>query len=84
MVALVRYGTARGVATITLDSPANRNALSSALIGQLLDALATADADPAARAIVLTHTGPVFCSGADLKETAANPTRRRPGGSARC
>jgi methylglutaconyl-CoA hydratase len=73
MVALVRYGTARGVATVTLDSPSNRNALSSALIGQLLDALAAADADPAARAVVLTHTGPVFCSGADLKETAANP-----------
>src|SRR5690242_1259373 len=73
MVALVRSGTARGVATITLDSPANRNALSSALIAQLLDALAAADADPAARAIVLTHTGPAFCSGADLKETAASP-----------
>jgi methylglutaconyl-CoA hydratase len=73
MVALVRSGTARGVATVTLDSPSNRNALSSALIAQLLDALAAADADPAVRAVVLTHTGPVFCSGADLKETAASP-----------
>src|SRR5262249_10540712 len=48
----------------------NRNALSTALIEELLAALAAADADEAVRAVVLTHTGPVFCSGADLKETA--------------
>lgn len=68
---LVRVAVARGVATLTLDSPHNRNALSGALLAQLLDALATATADDAVRALVLTHTGPVFCSGADLKETAA-------------
>jgi methylglutaconyl-CoA hydratase len=68
---LVRRQTTAGVATITLDSPSNRNALSRALIAQLLDALAEAVASPRVRAIVLSHTGPVFCSGADLKETAA-------------
>ncbi|HET6212247.1 MAG TPA: enoyl-CoA hydratase-related protein [Micromonosporaceae bacterium] len=67
----VRVEIARGVATLTLDSPHNRNALSGALIGQLLDALAAAADDDAVRVIVLGHTGPVFCSGADLKETAA-------------
>lgn len=56
---------------MTLDSPHNRNALSRALLAELLDALATATADPAVRVVVLTHTGPVFCAGADLKETAA-------------
>ena len=39
MVALVRSDTTRGVATLTLDSPDNRNALSSRLISELLDAL---------------------------------------------
>jgi methylglutaconyl-CoA hydratase len=68
---LVRVEVARGVSQLTLDSPHNRNALSSALIGQLLDALAAASADEAVRVIVLTHTGPAFCSGADLKETAS-------------
>jgi methylglutaconyl-CoA hydratase len=68
---LVRSSTTGGVATLTLDSPRNRNALSKALIGQLLDALAAAVADPAAHVILLTHTGPVFCSGVDLAETAA-------------
>jgi len=68
---LVATASARGVATLTLDSPTNRNALSSALISQLLDALAGAVADPAVRIVVLSHTGPAFCSGADLAETEA-------------
>jgi methylglutaconyl-CoA hydratase len=68
---LLRWASSAGIATITLDSPHNRNALSTALIEQLLAALEKAVADPAVRAIVLSHTGPVFCSGADLHETAA-------------
>src|SRR3954469_19236741 len=67
---LVRTATAAGVTTVILDSPANRNALSSALMGELLEALAAASTDPGVRVVVLSHTGPVFCSGADLKETA--------------
>jgi methylglutaconyl-CoA hydratase len=68
---LVRSESGRGVATLTLDSPANRNALSTTLIEELLAALAAAEADDSVRVVVLGHTGPVFCSGADLKETAA-------------
>jgi len=67
---LVRRDVARGVATITLDSGHNRNALSTALIAELLAALDEATADDSVRVVLLTHTGPVFCSGADLKETA--------------
>jgi methylglutaconyl-CoA hydratase len=67
---LVRTATAAGITTLTLDSPANRNALSTPLMRELLDALAAALTDPAVRIVVLSHTGPVFCSGADLKETA--------------
>jgi methylglutaconyl-CoA hydratase len=69
--ALVRVSTAHGVTTLTLDSPRNRNALSRALMTELLAGLAAAVADEAVRVVVLDHTGPVFCSGADLKETAA-------------
>jgi methylglutaconyl-CoA hydratase len=68
---LVRSDVAAGIATLTLDSPHNRNALSTALISDLVAALAAAAVDTAVRVIVLSHTGPVFCSGADLKETAA-------------
>ncbi len=67
---LVRTGTVAGITTLTLDSPANRNALSTPLMRELLDALAAVVTDPGVRAVVLSHTGPVFCSGADLKETA--------------
>jgi methylglutaconyl-CoA hydratase len=67
---LVRVAADAGVATLTLDSPHNRNALSSDLIAQLLDALRAAIADTQIRVIVLSHTGSTFCSGADLKETA--------------
>ncbi|MFG1800938.1 enoyl-CoA hydratase-related protein [Micromonospora carbonacea] len=69
--ALVRVATARGVTTLTLDSPHNRNALSTPLMTELLAGLAAAVADDAVRVVVLDHAGPVFCSGADLKETAA-------------
>jgi methylglutaconyl-CoA hydratase len=67
---LVNVAVVNGVATITLDSPANRNALSQQLLIDLhaaLDAAEQADA----RVIVLTHTAPAFCAGADLKERAA-------------
>ncbi|WP_019932398.1 enoyl-CoA hydratase family protein [Nocardia sp. BMG111209] len=65
---VVRYEVRDGFAVLTLDCPHNRNALSSRLVTELLDGLARAGADPAVRAVVLTHTGNTFCAGADLKE----------------
>jgi enoyl-CoA hydratase/carnithine racemase len=58
------------VATITLDSQHNRNALSRQLLGDLHRSLDEAEAADV-RAIVLTHRGPAFCAGADLKERAS-------------
>ncbi|MFF3669249.1 enoyl-CoA hydratase-related protein [Microtetraspora malaysiensis] len=71
MTTLVRSETAGGVRTLTLDSPSNRNALSVRLLGELRESLDGALADPDVRVIVLTGAGPVFCSGADLKEQRA-------------
>lgn len=65
---LVRVEVARGVATVLLDSPGNRNALSRRLLADLAAALDEALAAPGARVLVLTGVGPAFCSGADLKE----------------
>lgn len=56
-----------GLATVTLDSPSNRNALSRHLLADLHSALDEAE-QPGVRVIVLAHTPPVFCTGADLKE----------------
>lgn len=64
---LVNVVVADGVATITLDSPANRNALSQQLLVDFHAAFDAAE-QAHARVIVLTHTAPVFCAGADLKE----------------
>ncbi|TIC89061.1 enoyl-CoA hydratase [Nocardioides sp. GY 10113] len=70
---LVHLEVSDAVATITLDSPHNRNALSRQLITELREHLATADADPSVRVVVLTSSGRVFCSGADLSEAATVP-----------
>lgn len=59
---------ARGVETLTLDSPHNRNALSAALVDGLAAALTAAGDDPGVRAVVLTHTGNTFSAGADLRD----------------
>lgn len=68
MPELVHYQLDRGIGRIELDSPHNRNALSRQLCAEFDDRLAQASADPDVRAIQLTHTGPVFCAGADLSE----------------
>ncbi len=66
----VRWTVTGRSATVTLDSPANRNALSAALVAGVLDGLAAAETDDDARFVVLTHTGGTFCAGADLAEAA--------------
>lgn len=71
MTSLVHYDVGGQVATITLDSPANRNALSRTLAGELTGRLTAAGRDRGVRAVVLTHAGRVFCSGADLSEAGS-------------
>ena len=65
---LVHYAVTEAVATVTLDSPHNRNALSRQLVTELIDRLERADADPDVRVVLVRQEGPVFCSGADLSE----------------
>lgn len=65
---LVLVERADGVATLTLNRPQARNALSSALLARLRAALAEADADDSVGAVVLTGADPAFCAGLDLKE----------------
>jgi len=74
---LVHIAVVDGVATITLNSVANRNALSSRLVGQLLSAVQGAATDDAVHAVVITGNGPVFCSGADLSDPPSNASGNR-------
>lgn len=68
---LSRVTIGRGVATITLDSPANRNALGMQLTTELLDHLRACTADDAVRVIVIEATGTVFSAGWDLDQPPA-------------
>ncbi|CAN5459467.1 enoyl-CoA hydratase-related protein [soil metagenome] len=74
MTALVRYEVDdHAVATLTLDSPATRNALSDALLDELLACLARAGADDDVRVVVLTSSHErVFSAGGDLKAFASD------------
>ena len=70
MSELVHLEVADRVATITLDSEHNRNALSRQLVTELGERLTSAEDDDTARVIVLRSAHRVFCSGADLSEAA--------------
>jgi enoyl-CoA hydratase/carnithine racemase len=72
--AKVRYQAAvDGVATIVLDDPETRNALSEQLLGELLSALRDAKADAAARVVVISSSHEkVFSAGANLVDFGAN------------
>lgn len=65
---LVLVDQANGVATVTLNRPGARNALSSALLTELRRVMREVDADESVGAIVLTGADPAFCAGLDLKE----------------
>jgi enoyl-CoA hydratase/methylglutaconyl-CoA hydratase len=69
---LVHYAVEGPVATITLDSPRNRNALSRQLVTELADRLERAEGHADVRVVVLTSADRVFCSGADLSEASAD------------
>lgn len=71
----VRYEVTKGVAVLTLDEVDNRNALNARLINGLGDGLTRALADDAVRVVLLTHDGPVFCAGADLRGGGQEPAR---------
>lgn len=78
MTELVHYDVHAGVATITLDSQHNRNALSAQLMGELTERLTGALTDDTVRVVVLTHAGRVFCSGMDLKASRGGDASAMP------
>jgi enoyl-CoA hydratase/carnithine racemase len=59
------------VATITLNRPHRRNAISGPMLMQLADHLAAAERDRGVRCVIITGAGKGFCSGLDLQDAAA-------------
>jgi enoyl-CoA hydratase len=68
---LVLLRTEDGVATVTLNRPEARNALSGALLSTLRATLGQVERDPDIGAVILTGADPAFCAGLDLKELSA-------------
>src|SRR5258708_21603293 len=64
-----------GIATLTLNRPQARNALSLGLMEALDATLQAIAADPAIRVVVIAAAGPAFCAGHDMREMRATPTR---------
>ncbi|MDX6597666.1 MAG: hypothetical protein QOE87_1553, partial [Gaiellales bacterium] len=64
----LRIEDAAGVRTLVLNRPERRNALSLALLRDLLAALADTAADTSVHAVVVRGDGPAFCAGHDLSE----------------
>jgi enoyl-CoA hydratase len=58
------------IATLTLNRPESRNALSRALMYALWDAVRAVGIDPEVDAVILTGSDPAFCAGIDLKEVS--------------
>ena len=76
---LVQYDVRGGVACVTLDRPAARNALNSALVVELDTALTRAEQDADIAVIIITGSDPAFCAGLDIREF--NATGRPPVGA---
>jgi len=71
----VLFNVDDAVATITLNRPAARNALTTQMKAGLIDALQRCGSDPGIRAVVLTGAGQAFCAGQDLREHAEEMDR---------
>lgn len=67
MSELIRYSLENRVATLTLNRPESRNALSPELIERLIENFRIAESDPAVKCIVLRGEGEHFCGGGDVK-----------------
>jgi enoyl-CoA hydratase/carnithine racemase len=64
-----------GIARLTLNRPAARNALSVGLMSALQDEIDRIAADRSVKVVVIAGAGPAFCAGHDLREIRANPGR---------
>jgi len=65
-----------GIAWLTLNRPAQRNALSSAMLAALEGEIAAIAKDRKVKVVVIAGNGPGFCAGHDLREMRANPGRQ--------
>ena len=75
--ATLKYEVDGAAATITLNRPEKRNAMSSEMVKELLEALGTAESDSSTHVLILTGAGKAFCSGMDLETLQTISTQTR-------
>src|SRR5438445_13028409 len=80
--AAVRYEVRDRVARLTLDRPGRGNGITLGLVRELAQCVERADLDPAVRVLLLSGTGPGFCAGYDLVESAEGMGATAPSGEA--
>lgn len=66
-----------GIATITIDRPEKRNAMTYAMLNAFIENVARAGADEAVRVVIVTGSGGAFCAGTDLADLATVPGETR-------
>ncbi|MBS0410439.1 MAG: enoyl-CoA hydratase/isomerase family protein [Proteobacteria bacterium] len=66
-----------GIATITIDRPEKRNAMTYAMLGAFIETVAKAGADDKVRVVIVTGSGGAFCAGTDLADLATVPGETR-------
>jgi enoyl-CoA hydratase len=73
----IRYDVGEGIGTITIDRPDKRNAMTYAMLGDFIEAIAHAGRDDATRVLIVTGSGGAFCAGTDLADLAKRPGTER-------
>jgi enoyl-CoA hydratase len=71
-VTTLRVEVGDGVATVTLDDPGRRNALTAEMVTEMVATFDGLEADPAVGAVVVTGAPPAFCAGADLGDLGSS------------
>ena len=74
---LIRYRAEGKVGVITIDRPEKRNAMTYAMLGDFIETVARADADPDTVVLVITGVPGAFCAGTDLADLATVPGETR-------
>jgi enoyl-CoA hydratase/carnithine racemase len=73
----ILYEVEEGIATITIDRPEKKNAMSFEMLGEFLEVVRRAGGDTEARVVILTGVPGAFCAGTDLADLASIPGEQR-------
>ncbi|HKI73434.1 MAG TPA: enoyl-CoA hydratase/isomerase family protein, partial [Pseudomonadales bacterium] len=73
----VLYEVNDAIATVTINRPEKRNAMTYAMLGDFIETMERAGSDESARVVILTGSGGAFCAGTDLADLATIPGESR-------